>query len=357
MMVDADEGSPLMEVGNNDNFGADDIWAMLDRASPQDSALDNLWFTDALAGVQNSEEVRWIDDTPESGVVSSQHILALESRGASSNGFVESVWSPSIANSEMIKTPFYVSQGNNLSHLHELLQAEDGTTGFDVVPPHGSIEASESSKGRSDVSSGPAWGSSFLYGEMPEPSSQISQGNGLFYKPADDSSQNASSYENDSKKAAFETPYHRELFNLSGANHVIQNQQSSDKNGRNKVPFETPNYGDTPCFLGFNNAIHKQDSSDFIYPNHEDYPVGINIDLNTFSDSVSRASKVVDGAIYPSASEDETKDGILESRRALPSLSMAGGTTIKNSFVAAHDWHSVLHVSEHPKMEGVRVQR
>ncbi|KAL8511434.1 hypothetical protein ACS0TY_018008 [Phlomoides rotata] len=380
MMVEGDEGSPRMEVGDNDNFGADDIWAMLDLTSPQDSSLDNLWFTDALTGLQNSEEVRWIDDTPESGVVSSQHILALESTGASSNGFVESILSPSIANSEMTKTPLF--------HLHEFFQAEDGITGVDVVPPpHGSVEASESSKGRSDVSSGPAWGSSFSYGEMPEPSSQISQGNGLFNKPADDSSQNASSYENDSKKAAFETPYHRELFNFNGANHVIHNQQSSDKNGRNKVPFETPNYGDTSCFLGFNHAIHKQDSSDFIYQNHEDYPVGIteynpvpatgteskepsntflneygnvqghskvkkNIDLNTFSD-ISRASKVVDGAIYgvPSASEDETKDGILESRRAPPSLSMAGGTTIRNSFVAAHDPHSVLHVSEHPKME------
>lgn len=302
-----------------------------------------------LAGIQTSEE------TPGSCVVSPPHIFKhSESRGGlNSDGFVEFARSRSIANSEMIGPPLYLNQGNDLFYPHELLWAE--------------------------------------------PSSLISQRNGLSSMPADDTSQNASSYGNDSKKAPFETPNHGGLFNFNGANHVIYNHHSSDENGRNKAQFETSNYGDTSCVLDYS---LKQDSSDFIYPNCEDYPmpatgteskklsntimneygevhghikVKKNIDFNISSVSVPRASNAADGAIYggpselsasenmkPSSkcsplvsfdkyglhSEDEIKDGILESRRALPSCSMAGGTTIKNSFVAARDWHSVLHVSE-----------
>lgn len=343
------------------------------------------------------------EDTPGSGVASPQHIFeASKSRGACSDGFLESA-----ANGEMIEPPFYSSQGNDLFYTHELFWPEDGIPEFDLETSQDNFEASEFRQGCLDVSGGPAWESSFSYGEMLEPSSQISQGNSLFYMPADDSSLNASSYAKDSTKAPFETPNHRELLNFNGANHVIHDHQSPDKNGRNKAPFETPNYGDTSCFLGFNHVTHKQDSSGYMYPNNGDYPVEIteynpvpatgteskkpsntflneygkvqghskvkkNIDVNT-SDSVPRASEVVDGAIYggPPASEniksssskglplvsckkyglhseDGTKDGILESRRALPSLIMAGGTTIKNSLVAAHDQHSVLQVSEHP---------
>lgn len=115
------------------------------------------------------------------------------------------------------------------------------------------------------------WHSNFPYCEMHEPSSsQISHDDRFPYMDIVGDLQNSLSYYNsDSEKAPFETPNRREQFDFNSADFVSHDQPSLDEKGTNLAPFVPPNYSETSSFNSFSDVIHKQDTSDFCHLNHD----------------------------------------------------------------------------------------
>ncbi|XP_042041664.1 helicase-like transcription factor CHR28 isoform X2 [Salvia splendens] len=337
MMVEAEGGSPEKEeIGDEfDLIEIDTLWRIMDNR------LASLSRVNDLTGMQTPEDMFWVNDMHNSE--------AVESKRGLSDGFVESAWNRCNPDGEMLGPSPQFSQGNGYFDVPVMLWAEDK-----IVPSESRWEPSNSLVKHD-------WNSSLRYSEKLEPSSsQISNDDKFSYMDMHGGFHNSSPYYyNNSEEAPFETPSHREQFDLNSP-YIV-----SDEKGTDLAPVETPNYTGTSSCNSFRNAIHNHDSSDFCELSHfqikyQDMPASGN-ETKEPSNIVARASEVVNyvsnggqGTEWSSSmnyginSKVKTEEELFQSRRTHPSPGMSGATSVKSSPAVAKNQKPGLEVSEHP---------
>ncbi|XP_047970137.1 helicase-like transcription factor CHR28 isoform X2 [Salvia hispanica] len=293
-------------------------------------------------GMQTPEDMFWVNDMHNSE--------ASESKRGLLDGFVESAWNPCNPDGEMLGPAPQFSQGNGYFDVPEILCAED------KIGPSESRWEPSNSLVKHD------WNSSLRYSEMLEPSSsQISHDDKFSYTDMHGGFHYSSPYyNNNSEEAPFETPSHREQFDLNSP-YIVQ--QSSDEKGDDLAPVETPNYTGTSSCNSFRNAIHNHDFSDFCQVNrfqikYQDMPASGN-ETEDPSNIVARASEVNyvsnggQGTEWSSCmnyginSKVKTEE-LFQLRRTHPSPGMSGAISVKSSPAVAKNRKPGLEVSEHP---------
>lgn len=200
--------------------------------------------------MQTSEDLFWGGELQNSGVVSPMHNF----EASESNRALSDGFVESARNT-------YNPGGEIVEPPSQFSQGNGHFNMHEMLWAEDEIEPGVSRRAPANGLVKPTGNSSFSYREMLDPSfPEINQGDGFSYMHIDGGFHNASSYSSkDSKKALFETSNHREQFDFDSPDLVIHNQQPSDGKGTNLATFETPDYIETSSF----NSFHKQDSSDF----------------------------------------------------------------------------------------------